>query len=282
MFKIFAFAAALAAVLAAPAVQAQSASSPEPIRVMIVGAFHFDNPGQDLHNVRVDPVTSPSKQAELARVAESLARFAPTAVAVERVATDRTTLRDHRWPDFTPAQLLTHPDERVQIGYRLAGLTGLDRVYAIDEQSRERDYFPYGPLMTWAETNGRAETLRAMNAPIAAHTADLEARQRTETLGALLAHINRRDHPIAGDGARALHYGLLALGDGEAQPGAALNAGWYERNARIFAKLAHVTRPGDRIVVVFGAGHNDWLRHFVESTPGFELVDPVPYLAAAD
>ena len=229
---------ALIAALAVPsAALAQAAPPPEPIRVMIVGTVHFGNPGQDLNNVAMDPVTTPAKQAELAAVAEALARFRPTAVAVERQAADPATLLDARYPAFTPAMLLTNPDERYQVAYRLAHNAGLDRVYAIDEQGGEgrRDYFPFDKVSDWFEAHGSL----------------------------------------------SFYYGLLTFGDGVEQPGANLNAGWYERNARIFVKLMTVARPGDRIVVVFGVGHAYWLRHFVENTPGFELVDPVPYLAGS-
>lgn len=277
MLKILALAAALLtptiAVARTPSVE------PAPIQVMIVGAFHFDNPGQDLNNATIDPVTTPAKQAELAAVAEGLRRFHPTAIAVERDATDTATLLDHRYPEFTPAVLLTNPDERVQIGYRLAALEGLDRVYAIDEVGGEdeRDYFPFGKVMAWIEAHDRQPEWEAMNGQVAAMTADLTRRQRTETIGALLADMNRRDHAF--NGSMDFYYRLLAFGDAVDQPGAELNAAWYERNAKIFAKLMLAARPGDRIVVVYGAGHTYWLRHFVESTPGFVLVDPVPYLA---
>jgi hypothetical protein len=44
--------------------------------------------------------------------------------------------------------------------------------------------------------------------------------------------------------------------------------------ASIVAKLAQIARPGDRIVVLFGAGHAYWLRHLVETTPGYQLIEP--------
>ena len=47
--------------------------------------------------------------------------------------------------------------------------------------------------------------------------------------------------------------GLLA--DAEAQPGAALNYGWYARNTLTFSKLAAVTEPGVRVIVLYGSGH---------------------------
>ena len=57
-----------------------------------------------------------------------------------------------------------------------------------------------------------------------------------------------------------------------------MNAAWYLRNAKIFAKLTQIAQPGDRVLVVFGAGHAFWLRHFAEQTPGFSLAEPKEFL----
>ena len=56
------------------------------------------------------------------------------------------------------------------------------------------------------------------------------------------------------------------------------NAAWYQRNAKIFAKLTQIVQPGERALVVFGSGHAFWLRHFVQNTPGFQLIEPGDYL----
>lgn len=271
----------LAAVMALALPTAIMAQTPEPapIEVMVLGTYHMGNPGQDLHNARIDPVTPPEKQAQLEDVAEALARFQPTAIAVERVARDQSTLLDHRYPAFTSSDLLTDPDERVQVGYRLAHRLGLTRVYAIDEQEGEGEptYFPFEAVHNWAEANGRAEDLMAMHATIAAKVADLEQRQRTQDVGSVLAFMNG-PAPAAED--KAFHYALMQFGAGDAQPGAVLNGRWFTRNAEIFARLMQATEPGDRIVVVYGAGHASWLREMVQTTPGFRLVEPDDYLPA--
>lgn len=282
MVKHFAVLAGACLALAAGPVLAQPApgAPPEPVRVMVVGTYHFGNPGQDLNNARIAPVTTPEKQAQLAALAGRLAGFRPTAVAVERVAADPDTLLDQIYPRFDGAMLASNPDERVQIAYRLASRLGLERVYAIDEQSETRDYFPFGAVMDWWKANGQEAAFARLNGPVAAATAELERRQHTDSIGDILADMNDPGDALNGPaGQSAFYYGLMAAGDGRSQPGAALNAGWYERNARIFAKLAAVARPGDRIVVVYGAGHNYWLRHFISMTPGFELVEASPYLA---
>jgi len=62
---------------------AQTPASSAPAQVMMLGTYHFGNPGQDLHNMKADNVLTPKKQAELADVAARLARFKPTEIAVE-------------------------------------------------------------------------------------------------------------------------------------------------------------------------------------------------------
>ena len=108
----------------------------------------------------------------------------------------------------------------------------------------------------------------------------MEAAQKTKPIRLMLAEQNDPAHVLADH--QKFYYGLLVFGDQKEQPGAELNAAWYQRNAKIFAKLIQIARPGDRVIVAFGAGHAFWLRHFVQNTPGFELVEPNLYLREAD
>jgi hypothetical protein len=246
----------------------------------VLGTYHFGNPGLDVHNARIDPVTTPDKQRELAELAERLERFRPTLVAVERVAPDPGTLADPVYAAFKPADLATSTDERVQVGYRVAARMGLAQVHAIDEQAGagEPDYFPFEKVQAWAEANGKSGTLESMIAEIGKTTAWLEQAQRTTSVSDILATINAPDSFENLGGQRAFYYGLMAFGGADGLPGADLNARWYARNARIFAKLVRVARPGDRVLIVYGSGHNYWLRHFAATTPGFRLVEARDYL----
>ena len=246
---------------------------------MVLGAYHFGNPGQDLANVKVDDVLAPQRQAELAALTEALATWKPTKIMVERVV-DAPDLVDPNYAAFTPADLTTRRNEREQIAYRLANRLGLKTVYGIDEQPTEGepDYFPYSQVMSYAKANGQAERLDAWMAVPSAEVKRFEGLQATHTIPQLLAIQNGRE---GFNGSMAGYYGLLAIGDTQAQPGADLNAMWYLRNAKIFAKLMSVAEPGDRVLVVYGAGHNYWLRHFASEAAGYESVDPLPWLEKA-
>ncbi len=107
---------------------------------------------------------------------------------------------------------------------------------------------------------------------------EVEQLQAAQPIAGVLAEINRPERAAAN---QEIYYSLLRFGGTEAQPGADLNAMWYLRNAKIFAKLMTVAKPGDRIVVVYGSGHVYWLRHFAATTPGYVNVDPTPYLERA-
>jgi len=68
------------------------------------------------------------------------------------------------------------------------------------------------------------------------------------------------------------------VGAGDTYVGAELVSTWYERNIHIFANLQRISEPGDRILVIFGAGHAPILRELVESDPEMTFVAAGPYL----
>ena len=248
---------------------------PPPIQVMVLGTYHFGNPGLDLHNMKVESVLTSAKQAELADVATRLAKFNPTKIAIEALS-DRADFGTKKFAEFTPEKLATNPDERVQIAYRLAYKLGQKIVYGIDEQSETIDYFPFDKVDVYAKVHGQTAALARLQKTVEQMVKQMEAAQKTKPIRLMLADQNEPAQVLSGH--QKFYYGLLVFGDQKEQPGAELNAGWYQRNAKIFAKLTQIARPGDRVLVAFGAGHAFWLRHFVQNTPGFELDEPNLYL----
>ena len=270
---------AAAAAVAQPAAAPPPAPPPAPVQVMVLGSYHFDNPGRDVVNIKADDVRTPKRQRELAALADAIATFRPTRVMVERQRPGPGfEVKDYA--AFTPALLTKDADETVQLGFRIAARAGLTSVQGIDEQPTgdEPDYFPFDKVQAYAKSNGEEARLDAVFAPLKVEAKAAEARQRTETIPQLLLRYNDETTPTGG---QQVSSGMLGFGDGDRQPGADLNAMWYLRNAKIFAKLMNVAKPGDRVLVVYGAGHGYWLRHFASTVPGYGLVDVKPYLKRA-
>jgi hypothetical protein len=67
-------------------------------------------------------------------------------------------------------------------------------------------------------------------------------------------------------------YALFAhFGEEYNYPGARLLTDWYQRNMRIHTHLLKILEPGDRVLVLFGAGHLGLLRQAVEADPTLTL-----------
>ena len=265
--------------LAAFAASASTAQPATDVEVMVLGTYHMNNPGLDLANMKADDVLKPERQKELEALAAALAEFRPTKIVVERVVSD-PHLVDPRYAEFSEAELGKNRDERVQIAYRLAKRIGLTTVHAIDEDpgEGEPDYFPFDKVVGWAKQNGAEPRLNAQLDKVKGEVARIERLQSEGSIAHVLADLNRAEQA---EQDQSWYYSVLTFGDTEKQPGADLNAMWYLRNAKIFAKLMTVAKPGDRVLIVYGAGHSYWLRHFAKTAPGYRNVDPTPYLQKA-
>ncbi|MGE5674512.1 MAG: DUF5694 domain-containing protein [Mycobacterium leprae] len=251
----------------------------ERAKVMLLGTFHFANPGLDALNLQVD-MTTPQRQAEIAAVVDRLAAFAPTKIAVEAPldAEERVNQRYHAYR--SGASPLT-ANEIQQLGFRLAARLGHDKLYPIDAWGRF--YESEEQMTAYIQSRGYTEENfhRLLHDPkwwerytaLFRHDAQLQA---SHTLMEYLAYINSPERV-------RLDHGLyLAWPDGE--PGdywmADYISGWWiNRNLRIFANLKRLTTsPADRILVIYGAGHLSLLRHAVESSYLHELVEVGEYL----
>lgn len=282
----FASLAALALALAlAPATalaqQHDDAATPAPVEVMVLGVYHFNNPGLDMVNVEADDVLTPERQADLQAITEALAEWAPTRILLE-AQPDTEDLHMESYRENAAQRVAEDRNEHFQIGYRLALRLGHEDVYGFDEQGEEGepDYFPIQTVQQWAADNDAMADFGAMVGRVQAIVEEISADDAECSIARNLMQHN--DPELAREAHGAFYYGLLDFGDADAQPGAETNAYWYMRNAKMFAKVGLIAEPGDRVLIVVGAGHKFWLDHFADLAEGYVSVDPRPYLEAAD
>src|SRR5690606_19722004 len=158
------------------------AAAAEPARVLVVGTYHFSNPGNDLHNVEAVDITTPERQAQLQVVSDGLARFEPTLVAVEWPA----GVVDDRYAKYLDGSLPPSTNEVVQLGFRLASQRGLDKVHGIDGAGD----FPYEAGMAWAQGNGRQDDLQAVMTQVQSIVEGMTAVQATQGIGGVSRGMN--------------------------------------------------------------------------------------------
>jgi hypothetical protein len=261
------FAALAAAIALGFSLSATAAPAPAPVRVMIVGNFHMANPGHDIHNVQVDDVLAAPRQAEIARVVAGLARFHPTKVMAEWPADLVAT----RYAQYRAGTLPPSRNEVVQLGFRLAEAARAEAVYGVDVDGE----FPYDAVAAYATAHGQQPLLDSLWAAGDVATKTQARLLKDKGVSATLRWLNVPANIARGND---FYRTTLRIGGGDAQPGADLLTAWYRRNFRICANIIQHTKPGDRVVVFYGAGHAFLLRQCVRETPGFELVEPNAFL----
>lgn len=262
--------AAVLAVLLLSAAAPAHAQTPAPrAQVMILGTYHMDNPGLDYANATADDVLTPHRQAEIAAVAQALAEFRPTRIAIESEP-GRDSVWNARLQAYRAGRHTLARDERDQIGLRLAAMLGHDRVYGVDYKL---DMDIQG-VMQSAARQGQGELVQRMGATVQAVIADMNARMAATPVGAILAEANG----ARADSMHGWYMVMATLGRDTSYAGADEVANWYTRNLRIFANIARVAQPGERVLVIMGSGHGTLLRDFVDDSPELDLVSALPYL----
>jgi hypothetical protein len=251
------------AVLCESAFAAEAAKT----QILLVGTYHFANPGKDLNNVKAVDILAADRQQEIGKVVAGLARFAPTQVAVEWPA----HVVKERYAKFRDGQLAESRNEVVQLGFRLARERGLATVHGLDVEGE----FPFDAVVAWAREHGRSTEIDAMLAGGARETAHISALQERTSIGGVLRELNTRESIERN---HSFYPPLLTMGGSDDQPGVKLLSSWYTRNLAICARLLQEIKPGDRVVVFYGQGHIYLLQQCLREQAGVQLIDPLSYL----
>jgi len=252
---------------------------PPMAEVLLFGTFHFKDAGRDSYKPEVDiDILSESRQQELAAVLNALEkRFTPTKIAIETKGDWATRIVKSEYPSWLEDDFELKANEVYQMGFRLGKQMGHPRLYPIDVFGRSYEGLP-GDLEAYAKSKGQGEFMNDEweEAYFALYRQEDRAkanRSLTETFICM----NDPDRLITGHG----HYllGSVALGDEDEYPGADNVTGWwYNRNLRIFANIRRIAEPGDRILVIIGAGHVPILRHAFQASPEFRLIEVLDVL----
>jgi hypothetical protein len=248
---------------------AQNAPEPAP-EIMILGTYHFTGGGSDYVNSPVVDYLSPERQAEIAVVLDRLEAFAPTRILVE-LSPQYEAGFNAAYAQYRAGQRALTVNERQQIGMALAARLGLDRLYAVDFESG-MDFDGMLEAAEMAGQSGLVAQFEAFLAPIQQRAASPDEAARP-VLDRLI-ETNSAEEVAYHD----LYLLMAQMGSAEHPVGAQQMELWWGRNLHIFANIARISAPGDRVLVIYGGGHKYLLDQFVDSAPNLEWVDPLAYL----
>jgi hypothetical protein len=256
------------------ALTATAAPAVAPARVMLVGMFHFANPGRDMVKGRVIDVMTPSNQAYLDGLAARLAAFEPTDVLAECSPADQERY-DQRFQDYLAGRFELPSNETYQIGFRVAKKAGLRGVTCFDEDEVGWNAQPMFDYMDKHDTRSKQD----IEARFKALSADQDREQSTLSLAQLLQLANDPSRDAVNKG---LYLRTNAVGAGDGFVGADASASWWHRNFRMYANIQKVAAPGRRVVVLAGQGHTAILKDLLAVDDRRTAEDVRVYLDGTD
>ena len=252
--------------------RASTASFPKPTAsILLLGTFHFKDAGLDGYKPKFDiDIQSPERQKQIEELVDRLAAWKPTRVAVEAKA-DRQEILDERYSAYVSGSFDLPSNEIYQLGFRLAKKLELPRVWAVDAEGRY--YEPWVDPDKWAQEHDQRRRLDPLLEMAYRRWYRWKDEQKTrEALGETLLRINTEENLLLSHGHTLID--SFEVGDSENYPGVDSKTTWYNRNLKIFANLQRLKeKPGERILLIIGAGHVPILRHAVQASPEYELVE---------
>lgn len=273
----FALVLLLAALPATQALaQATAGDAPAPsASVLFVGSYHMANHNRDVHNTRADDVLAAKRQREIADVARLVERYRPTKIMVEARPSSQAKL-DTEFAASCKGDRKLGPDEVEQLGYRIACDLGLPGVTGVDWNdlgpiANETSVDYLASIERHGQQAQRARDMAIGNAQAARDQAVLDH----GSIGDMLRHLNSPEWLAAN--ARA-YFRIGLYGTADDATGADWVMLWHGRNLRIFNNIVRNTVPGDRVLVVYGAGHGNLLRQYAAESGVYRLEDTSRWL----
>lgn len=249
------------------AIQSAGAQSKKK-QILLLGTFHFENPGLDVAKVNTFNVMTDKSQKELENITNKIKTFGPDKIFIEWNYEKQAKL-DKFYARNTDSLLHRSADEIVQVALRSAKKLGHKKLFAIDYNHAD---FPYDSLTKGMKEAGQSDLLKKNEDVMRDYEKTQNQKIAKYSLTELLLDLNSKKS----NEENISWYLETAVKGGKTDNfvGAYLVSEWYRRNLYMYALIQKLTESkDDKIMVLLGAGHTAMIREFVEHDPNFEIIE---------
>jgi hypothetical protein len=268
--------------------------------IMLLGMYHFNNPGRDTYNTEVDDYGSEKRQKEMKEVVDLLEKYQPTKILVELTPKEQSKI-DSLYKLYLNNAISLKDiqggiNEVYQIGFRLGKqLDGID-IIAIDH--RGNWLAPYADFI--ADTLEFEDYLKH-SASYAKSVKEKNDLFSESSIRENLVYLNEREQILDNHN----YYNNVAIKikdtanvlftyqEGEEEInglpyqmrsfdfnniGVELVAEWYKRNLFIYRNILENSAENERVLVMIGSGHVFYLNQLLDNNSEFNVVSPNEFL----
>lgn len=248
-------------------------SASDKCKIVLLGTFHMNNPGLDMHNYESDNVLATKRQTEIQEVVDRLKQFNPTKIMVEALADQHEALNKDYLTYVNEEYSLT-ANEIHQLAFRTAAELGHRHIYPVD-WNEWIGGISLGDVYDYAKLH-MPELFNELNSKHQDNEQDKST--QSPTIREILLALNRSESVRIDHEA---YMTIARVGDGVNNIGIDwLCNYWYRRNMIIYANIARLSSPAERVLVIYGAGHLHLLSEFIKESNLFTLESVEQYLGA--
>ena len=235
-------------------------------KIILLGTFHFDNPGLDVAQFKSADIKSTKRQAEVMEVVKALEAYKPDKIFIEAAAENQGQV-DSSYQAYVKQGAALSASETQQLGYRVGKELGHAQLLAVDYRDAD---FPFDSLMKSAAQAGQTDFLAFIHKSIK----DIEALQNhdieTKTISGIL---KARNSAVENAENVGFYYRCLEAGVKGNHVGSYLVSEWWRRNMVIYENiLKRLDGKEKTILVIFGAGHTALLGEMMKFNPALEII----------
>ncbi len=251
----------------------------EKINVLLIGTYHFNNPGFDAVKVKERNILDKQSQAELEQLTDLIKKkINPDKVFVENEFQkrdmlngmyqkylknekfyDADTLKNAFWKRFYSE------NEMFQLGFRLAKKAKNKAIYSLDDRLE----FRYDLVMKRVKEDEKLN--QKFQAILADSGKKINECMSQPTLNDVLRCYNNEEQIKSNKG---FYLSFINTIDPADKFGVNLVTDWYKRNLSMYAYFQNQISDTDKnVVILVGAGHAAMIKDFILNDARFHLIE---------
>ncbi len=243
--------------------------------ILLIGTFHFNNPGADVAQFKTFDVLKDETQNELEEISQKIAAFNPTKIFVEWNYKEQEEL-DSLYGLYKAGKFYNEKqsnfyktNEIFQLAFRAGKLNNNSQIDAIDYNKSD---FPFEKLMTSIKKNNQTEIEAYITSTIQKYESDFNAKIASNaSLKEILYGNNSKEYRKESN---EFYEKVLTVGDATDFIGAYLTSEWNRRNLYMWSLIKKKTTKNDeRIMVLLGASHVANIKNLIDDNDDWKTVE---------
>lgn len=241
---------------------------------LLIGTFHYNNPGADVAKTKSFDVLNEDSQLELRKISAKITNYNPTKVFVEWPY-DKQKELDSLYNLYIQGTYFDNENlsdfylknEIFQLAFRVAKENNVKKLYAIDYSTS----FPFEDVMKDIQENKQFNLKKEIEDGITTFTVEFDNKIESGTsLTELTYFLNSQKMRKFSNN---FHNNLMLLAGGTSDfSGPFLTSEWFKRNLYMWSLIQkNVAKSDERIMVLAGASHVAMFELFIKENDTWKV-----------